>query len=155
MADIRYLITLPDSEDIMVAQSGETIRTYKIKNINLEFESITGANIAQQTKEGYAKGRHLYYPYVQHMQSPKWEKDSTTQVIEVNIPRKRLRAIVVLFREKGKKGDSEAFENANIKNVQIQIEGVANQIYNKGMRQGDIYKECALVNVNEDRSFLW
>ena len=62
MADIKYLVTLPQSEEIMVAQTGETIGKYKITNINLEFESIIGKAITDATKAGYEKACDLYYP---------------------------------------------------------------------------------------------
>ena len=142
MADIKYLITLPESKDIMVAQSGETVGEYKITNINLEFESIIGKAITDATKSGYENGRDLYYPYVQYLKSPIWAKDSTKETVDINVPRKRLRAIVVLFKEKGKVGDSESFENPKITKVDVNVEGDAIQVYSKGMRKSDIYKEA-------------
>ena len=48
----------------------------------------------------------------------------------------------MLFKDKDKKEDSEPFENPNIKSVEIQVERELNQVYNKGMRKCEIYKEA-------------
>ena len=113
MADIKYLIRFPKSEEIMIAQSGEQKGAYKIENINLEFEAINGNVIFRPTSDGFEKGRHLYYSYIQSPNNQNWGKDETHKSITVSIPRKRLRGIVVLFREEGNE-DSKHFANANI-----------------------------------------
>ena len=124
----------------MIAQSGERKGEYKIENINLEFEAINGNVISRQTSDGFKKGRHLYYSYIQSPNNQDWGKDETHKIITVNIPRKRLRGIIVLFREEGNE-DSEHFANANIESVKVRVEGEANQVYNSSIQKSYIYKE--------------
>ena len=38
--NFRYVITLPAASDILVAQGGETLGTYSLENIQLEYETI-------------------------------------------------------------------------------------------------------------------
>ena len=74
--------------------------------------------------------------------SPKvWEKDNTIEEIKVNIPLRRIRALVLLFKEK-RKESTEEFANPNIENAKVSVEGVPFQVFNNyGIRASDIYKE--------------
>ena len=75
MADIKYLICFPKSEDIMNVQSGEEKGENKIENINLKFVAINGMVISRPTSDGYQKGRDLYYFYIQSPNGQDWGKD--------------------------------------------------------------------------------
>ena len=83
--------------------------------------------------------------------SPKvWEKDNTIEEIKVNIPLRRIRALVLLFKEKGKE-NMEEFANPNIENAKVSIEGVPFQVFNNhGIRKTDIYKEAVRLFGDQD-----
>ena len=101
MKELEFVIKLPTSEEIIVAQSGEQKGEYKLKDINLEFEMVKGTEISSETSNLFRKGRHLYYDYPKYLSKVSWPKDSTIQTFSVNIPLKRIRGLVLLFKEKG------------------------------------------------------
>ena len=49
MKEIEFVIKLPKSEEIMVAQTGQKKGEYKLKDINLEFETVEGMAISRET----------------------------------------------------------------------------------------------------------
>ena len=65
MGDFVYTIKLPQAKSIMVAQSGENVEGYRITDINLEFQSIEGEEIAKDTRGKYDIGRQLWFDRVQ------------------------------------------------------------------------------------------
>ena len=90
MKELEFVIKLPTSEEIMVGQSGEQKGEYKLKDINLEFETVKGTEISSETSNLFRKGRHLYYDYPKYLSKVSWPKDSTIQTFSVNIPLKRI-----------------------------------------------------------------
>ena len=47
----------------MVAQTGQSVGSYKLTDMNLEFETIEGEELANSVKEGFNIGRQLWYDY--------------------------------------------------------------------------------------------
>ena len=45
-------------------------------------------------------GRILWYDYITLSKTEEWNKSSTRQVINVNLPRESVKAIVILFKKK-------------------------------------------------------
>ena len=86
MSDIEYLIKLPPSDEIMVAQSGEQKGSYKLTEMNLEFESIEGANISRDTAQGFERGRNVHFSANKYIESEDWSKIDTSRNIKINIP---------------------------------------------------------------------
>ena len=99
MSDFEYRIRLPEAEDIMVAQSGESVENYKLTDINLEYKTIEGPKLAKETKAEYDFGRELWYDYTTLLKTLEWNKSSTMEVIDTNIPRKSMKAIVLLCQK--------------------------------------------------------
>ena len=142
MKEIEFVIKTPKSEEIMVAQSGEQKGEYKLKNINLEFETVSGMEISTNTSNSFARGRHIYYDYPKWLQKIAWAKDSTMQTFSVNIPLRRIRGLVLLFKEAGQE-NTEVFLDPKIKGVKVSIEGKPLEVYNNyGIRESDVYKEA-------------
>ena len=138
---IRYDITLPKSEEVMEATMGKTKGEFKLTDVNLEFEVLEGANIYNQTKGLYDSGRTLYYNHITHVAGQEIPKDRNQFSIACNLPRHRLQALVVLFKEKGEE-DPETFANANIEEVRISKEGSPNILLTKGLQKDQIYCEA-------------
>ena len=142
MKEIEFVVKLPTSDEIMVAQTGEEKGEYKLKNINLEFEAVSGTEISTNTTNSFARGRYIYYDYPKWLQKIAWAKDSTIKSISVNIPLKRIRGLVLLFKEAGQE-NTEVLSDPNIKGVKVSIEGKPLEVYkNYGIRESDIYKEA-------------
>ena len=141
MTDFEYRFTLPKSEKIMVAQTSETVGEYKLKDMLLECEVIESESLAERVKGGYNAGRSLGYDYITKLRTLEWIKDSTRQTIDINIPRKSMTAIILLFTKRGST-DSEEFLFPNLTLVDVSIEGVSNAVYNRGLAKRDMYAEA-------------
>ena len=141
MCDFEYRITLPKSEKIMVAQTNEATGTYKLTDMHLEYEIIESADLAERVRGDFNVGRSLGYDYVTLLKTLTWDKDSTRVVIDVNIPRKSLTAVVLLIT-KSNATDSEEFLFPNLTNVNVTIEGNPNDIYSSGLAKRDMYREA-------------
>ena len=126
----------------MVAQTGQKKGEYKLRDINLEFETVEGVAISRETADLFRKGRHLYYDYTKFLNKMSGSKDSTIESYTVNIPLRRIQTLVLLFKEKGKE-NAEEFADPKITNVKVSMEGVPLQVYNNyGIKESDIYKEA-------------
>ena len=130
MSDFEYRIKLPDASKIMNTQTGETVDRYKLTDMNLEYETIEGVQLAKEVKDQYEVGRELWYDHTTLLKTLEWSKTSTREVIDINIPRKSLKGIVLLCTRKNPT-DSEEFFNAEVKKVKCTIEGNPNSVYSR------------------------
>ncbi len=62
----------------------------------------------------------------------------------INIPRRSMRAIVMLFRYKDTV-DSEEYVFPNIKRVNVTIDGRPNAVYSNGIKVNDLYREAKRI----------
>ena len=91
MFDSEYRITLPQSKKILKAQDGEDTGEYKLTDLHLEYEIIESKDLVREVKDQYNIGRSLGYDYTTLLKPLSWKKDSTREVIDVNIPRKSMK----------------------------------------------------------------
>ena len=96
---------------------------------------------AVSVKGIYALGRSLGYDYTTLLKTLQWGKDNTREVIDVNIPRKYINAVVLLFTKKNSNGNVE-FVFPNLTNVNVTVEGNPNDIYSAGLAKRDMYREA-------------
>ena len=113
----------------------------KYKDIELGYETIDNGNLAKEITGKYMVGRTLLFEHVTLLKTLKWNKDATIVNETINIPRNKMRGILILFCEKGET-DLEKFANPNITNVKITIEGVPNMIYSQGLPDKRIFEEA-------------
>ena len=113
MFDFEYRITYPQSKKILKAQTNENKGEYKLTDLHLEYEIIESEDLVREVKDQYNIGRSLGYDYTTLLKTLSWKKDSTREVIDVNIPRKSMKAIVLLFT-KANADDSENFPFAKL-----------------------------------------
>ena len=121
MCDFEYRITLPKSKKIMKAQDGEDVGEYKLTDMHLEYEITESEDLVREVKDQYSVGRSLGYDYTTLLKTLPWNKSSTREVIDVNIPRKSMKAVVLLFTKDA--GDSEEFVFPELKRVNATVEG--------------------------------
>ena len=81
------------------------------------------------------------YDYTTLLKTLPWNKSSTREVIDVKIPRKSMKAVVLLFTKKDA-GDSEEFVFPELKRVNVTVEGNPNDIYSEGLAKRDMYREA-------------
>ena len=139
--NFQYVISFPKASDIMVAQSGESVAGYTLENLELEYETIENLDLANEILTKYSTGRSLSYNYVTLMKTVEWNKDATLHNETINIPRKSMKAVVLLFKNKTVT-DSEEFVYPNITNVKISVEGVPNSIYSQGIPKSRFFEEA-------------
>ena len=141
MSDVEYRIRLPEASKIMVAQTGQSVGTYKLTDMNLEFETVEGEDLAKRTRDGFTFGRDLWYDYTTLLKTLEWRKDNTREVIGINIPRESMKAIVLLCTRKNPT-DSEEFYNSEVEKVKVTIEGNPNSVYSQGLSRSEVYDKA-------------
>ena len=141
MSDIEYQFTLPKTEEIMVAQTGQKLANYKLVDMNLEIETIEGEEVANTTRSVFTEGMDLWNDHITHLMTEEWAKDSTFNSINISVPQESLKAVVLLFTKDGST-DIEEFCNAEVENVKVMIEENPNSVYSEGMPRSQIYEEA-------------
>ena len=131
MCDFEYRITLLQSKKIMKAQDGEDVGEYTLTDMHLDYEIIESEDLAERVRGEYNIGRFLGYDYTTLLKSLPWSKDNAREVIDVNIPRKSMKAVVLLFTKNA--GDSEKFPFPNLTRVNVTVESNPNDIYSEGL----------------------
>ncbi|CAB4001519.1 Hypothetical predicted protein [Paramuricea clavata] len=136
-----YILTLPQSDEIMTAQGGEAKGNYKFDNLELEYETIENDALASEVSRMYSTGRSLSYKHVTLMRTSNWDKDLTIVNENINIPRKNMSAIVLLFTNRVRT-DSEEYIYPNIDKVNLTIEGVPNAVFFQGLHKNRFFEEA-------------
>ena len=149
MCDFVYDITLPNSEKIMKAQTNEGTGTYRLTDLQLEYDVIRSAGLAESVRGTYNTGRSFPYNHATLLKSLPWRKESEREVIDINIPRKSPKAVVLLFTEKEVE-DSEHFPFPNLTHVKVDVQGIPNDIYSGGLVKRDMYDEAVRFFNNDD-----
>lgn len=75
--------------------------------------------------KGISKGydnKQLAYDYTELLESPIWLSSSTKEIINVTIPRKSMKAIILPSKPTGSDG-TENYEYPNIEKVNVSFEG--------------------------------
>ena len=139
--NFRYIVTLPQSNEIMVAQTGQTLGNYSLEDLELEYETIDNQYIAESASSLYTTGRSLSYEHLTVMKTVSWTAASTFINENINIPRKSIKAIVLFITNTTRK-DSEEFLYPNITSVKLTIEGVPNQVHWQGIPKSRFYEEA-------------
>ena len=139
--NLQYSITLPSASEIMNAQSGEAVEGYSLENIELEYETIENQELANEATEIYETGKSLDFDHVTLMKTTEWDKDSTLVNETINLPRRSMKAVVLLFKSKTPT-ESEEYLYPNIEGVKVTIEGVPNSVYSQGIPKSRLHEEA-------------
>ena len=153
--NFRYIITLPESSQILVAQTGQTRGNYSLENLEIEYETIQNQSIASTVSSLYSSDRSLSYEHVTLMKATVWTAASTLINENINIPKKSMKAVVLLFT-KTSRSDSEEFIYPNITKVKVTIEGAPTEVYSQGIPKERFYDEAKrlLGNKMEKDEFM-
>jgi len=149
--DLLLEVTLADASQV-VKGSDPTKLKYKLINIQLEYEMIRSAMLAQEANSEYSNGKEFVYDHVYHDKMITFEKGSDTQLnIKVNAPRRSIKAILLLFMEPYSSGgcDSEKYVFPDLTKVQVTINGSPNMLYNEGIVGTDLWSEASRFFVKE------
>ena len=111
--------------------------------MELEYRSISSEYLANRALEVYKVGHAFFYENVLHHKTFTISKPNDSVINEhVNVPRRSMTGLLFLFKEPFMAGtrDSEKFVNPDITSVKIDIDGVPNMLYARGMIPTDQYK---------------
>ena len=99
--------------------------------------------LANKAIESYQNGRGFTYEKILlHKKFPISEANDDVINQHINVPRKSMTGILCIFTAPYTAGarDSEMFANPNITSVNINIDGVPNRLYLKGMIPTDLWQ---------------
>ena len=140
---LKFEITLAPVSDIVVYSDIVKPPNYKITNLELEYRSISSEYLANQALETYKVGHAFFYENVLRHKTFTISKSADSVINEnINVPRRSMTGLLLLFTEPSTAGtrDSEKFVNPDIKSVNIDIDGIPNMLYSRGMMQTDQYR---------------
>ncbi len=147
--NVEYIFKTPSANEIMVAQSGESVGDYALKEVKLIYESIESADAYSQAATEYSD---TDFPFkdISYIRPTNWGKDQTVVVEAINIPRKSMRAVVMLFKH----ADSKEYIFPNIKRVDVTIDGRPNTVYTNGIGIDDLYREARKIFHVKDTNMM-
>ena len=141
-----FEITLPKVDKIVNHDKAEAKKkepTYKLTNIELEYRCITSENLSSKAASSYKVGKGFYYENVLHHKKIPISKPNDSIINEhVNLPRRSMTGILLLFEEDHDEGkrDSEKFVNPDIESININIDGMPNKLFSNGMVPSDFWE---------------
>ena len=154
-ADFEVEITFPKGDEVMVAQSSESVAGYKLTDLKLKYKKIVSQELYNLAEKSYISGRTIPFKCVDRYETNKadWKKDTTLVNMRVNIPRKSMNAIVMLFWDDAK--DSEKFVYPKIKVIKATIDGTTNALYSGesgGLTKSGMYKAARDFFLDNDNN---
>ena len=116
----------------MVAQSSQSVADYELTELKLKYRKIESQELYNAAEQSYPDGRTIPFKCIDRYETNKadWKKETTLVNMRVNIPRRSMNAIVMLFRDDTK--DSEKFVFPNLKDIKVSIDGTTNALYSGG-----------------------
>ena len=128
---LEYELTFNDYNKVI--NSSDVDASYTIKNICLEFDTVSDTELARQIRQQTnGKMAILYDRILRHRKITK-NKSDTLWNINLNVPARSMKGILMLF-EDPERTNTEDFYNPKITKVEMTIEGVPNQLYSQGMK---------------------
>ena len=145
---LSYELTFNNYGKVVV--STDNTASYTISDINLEFEVINSSEIASVLRMKY-NGKHtfLYDRVVRHSKLS-LNKSYTIWNIALAPQAKSMKGILILFVDPADGGtaysrDTEKFYNPKIKNVEITLDGIPNQLFTSGMKPHQQFGEIKKI----------
>ena len=128
---LEYELTFNDYNKVI--NSSDVDASYTIKNICLEFDTVSDTELARQIgQQTIGKMVILYDRILRHRKITK-NKSDTLWNINLNVPARSMKGLLMLF-EDPERTNTDHFYNPKITKVEMTIEGVPNQLYSQGMK---------------------
>ena len=142
--ELQYKIRLPSSDKLLDVQSSQTKAAYRLKNCELEYQTIKSKELASGVQAGYKSGVKLDFDDVCHVKSIHILTTDTKLSETVNFPKVSPKYILILFRN-ASEVDNEKYENPGVKSIRLDYEGDSNVIYQNGLKEPELYNEARRV----------
>jgi len=140
--NLSFEITLPQSGEVAITSDITKAYNYSLSNIELEYECIASDYLAREALSAYQVGKGFYYENVLLHKTFTINKATDSVINEhVNIPRRSMSGILMLFTDVYTVGarDSEKFVSPSITQVNINVDGMPNKLFGKGMLPTDFW----------------
>ena len=140
---LAFEVTLAPIFDIINTSDVLKGQTYTLKNLELEYSSISSDFLAGEAAAAYTSGKGFYYENVLLHKTLEISKPNDSVINEhVNVPRRSMSGILCLFNDEITAGarDSEEFVNPAMLSVAINVNGMPNKLYSKNMTTTDFYE---------------
>ena len=138
-----FEITLAPVNDIVVFSDTTKTPTYSIKNLELEYSSISSEYLAREAQAAYQVGKGFFYENVTLHKTFTFSIGGDGVINQhINLPRRSMTGILCLFTLPTAAGarNSENFYNPGITSINIDVDGVPNRLYSKGMIPSDLWE---------------
>ena len=140
---LTFEITLASVPDIVVYSDTVKTPNYTIANLELEYQCISSEYLAREALSTYQVGKGVFYGNVILHKTFTISRGNDSVIYEhVNIPRRSMTGILCLFTDRYDEGDrdSENFVNPGITSIKINVDGMPNRLYSKGMVATDFWE---------------
>ena len=140
---LTFEITLASVPDIVVYSDTVNIPNYAITNLELEYQCILSENLAREALSAYQVGKGFFYENViLHKTFTIFKANDSVISEHINLPRRSMTGILCLFTESHTGGtrDSEKFANPSITSINVNVDGMPNRLYSKGMVATDFWE---------------
>ena len=139
---LLFEIRLAPVFDIVVTSDSSKGQSYQLKNMELEYTTISSSHLAQEAAGAYVSGKGFYYENVHLKETFEISKPDDSVINKhINEPRRSMSGILLLFNDPITEGarDSEKFVNPALLTVSVNINGLPNKLYSKSMQTTDFY----------------
>jgi len=146
-----FELTLAEAAQVVKGTDTKKLK-YKLTNIQLEYEMIRGAQLAQEANSEYSSGKEFAYDDGHLEKTIPFQKGSDTRLnIKVTAQRRSLKAILLLFTEPYTAGahDSEKYVFPDLTKVRVTINGSPSMLYNEGIVSTDLWAEASRFFLRE------
>ena len=151
---LEYELIFNDYNNVI--NSTDLVSKYIIKNICLEFDMVSDAELARQIRQQVSGKMVILYDRILRHRKITKNKSDTLWNINLNIPSRSMKGILMLF-EDPERTSTESYFNPKITKVEVTIEGVPNQLYSQGMKayqQWDEINRFFALNSKKDVNLL-
>ena len=151
---LEYELTFNDYNNVI--NSTDEDSKYIIKNICLEFDMVSDAELTRQIRQQVSGKMVILYDRILRHRKITKNKSDTLWNINLNVPARSMKGILMLF-EDPERTSTESYFNPKITKVEVTIEGVPNQIYSQGMKayqQWDEINRFFALNSKKDVNLL-
>ena len=131
---LTYELTFADYSDVIKATDPDA--TYTISDIRLECDTVINASLASQIRTEYMRSTILYDRILRARVIPLNNSDTSFSV-DINSPSKSLKGVLLTFTKERSATkftrDTEEFFSPKITKVEVNVEGVPNELYAQNM----------------------
>jgi hypothetical protein len=148
--EIAFELTINRKEYVLKYSKAETAN-FTMNNICLQYETLDTPDLRNQIVKQLEFGFPFLFDHVMHYKRKDIKKNETLLTEDVNIDRKSLKGILLLFQNEFAAGerDSEHFANPQITNVKFTI-GTPNKLFNTGYKGLHQWQEICRYFIPED-----